>query len=630
MNKPILLGRIFCVSMSLTAAGTLCSSALDIIPFGSTWSYMHPTDGVNPNIADTDFDSTWFADITGFAAYNGSDFGSVPALVGPPFDSGTSAAPFGYGTVTALTFATPLTEPANDTKFTAYFRHEFEVTDPVERMAIDIFADDGAVIYLDGVLLREVNYTGADVYDGLSIAGGDENNAVIIRTNLGGLTVGDHVLAVSMHQTSATSSDLGFDLRLSDEGTEFEQIAVTDFDGAVTSVSLTVSFNDWTIRAPGSLRLNNGDGGTLTSAEVDLTGKTGVAFSLDFTARETSAGSNLEPTDTFTASLILTDNANQITIVNLLPPSIDPNDDGILTGDEVRPGADVTAQVRIDRTLIAMIPDGTIKAQLVISAINDSNTEFFEISNGRFFNPINIGIVNFGSPENAIFAVGPNNWVESQPYEFTLNNADGGVLASQQIDTADIGTVTVSLDFHAEETSTGSNFEIGDTFQSWVIATDATGATSRIEMIMDDGDNILDGTEIAPGAPVADSVMFDLALSVSVPASAELIQLFIDADNNSPTETFRFSNVQITGSPEVAADFAIISITPAASGFDITFESESGVTYELEFSPDLTTGSFNMVGSQVAAALQTTFNHDPGATTPGFYRVRKLITAQAQ
>ena len=79
---------------------TSIATAVDLVPFESDWDYMQPTDGINPNIADTDFDTTWFLDAAEFAAnYDGPAFGSSPAIPGPPINSGVGTAPIGYGTV---------------------------------------------------------------------------------------------------------------------------------------------------------------------------------------------------------------------------------------------------------------------------------------------------------------------------------------------------------------------------------------------------------------------------------------------------------------------------------------------------------------------------------------------------
>ena len=43
------------------AVATSLASALDLIPFGSDWDYMHPTDALDPAVADDDFNTTGFS-----------------------------------------------------------------------------------------------------------------------------------------------------------------------------------------------------------------------------------------------------------------------------------------------------------------------------------------------------------------------------------------------------------------------------------------------------------------------------------------------------------------------------------------------------------------------------------------
>ena len=174
MKTPTSLVRGLSLGLALTCFFTTVATALDLIQFESNWDYMHPTDGVDPAIADEDFDTTWFLDEADFDAnYNGPAFGTAPAISGPPIDSGNGPAPIGYDVVNYIRdnypdnadnagLATVLTRPADEERRTAYFRHEFVVADDVESLALEIIADDGAVIYLDGEEFLRVNVTAAD------------------------------------------------------------------------------------------------------------------------------------------------------------------------------------------------------------------------------------------------------------------------------------------------------------------------------------------------------------------------------------------------------------------------------------------------------------------------------------
>jgi hypothetical protein len=120
------------------------------------------------------------------------------------------------GEATTLLFgANPSNKP-----ITCYFRHAFTVEDPALFGAIQINAqlDDGAVIYLNGTELDRRNLTNGLITSSTlalaALSGADETNWV--RTNIVGrlLVAGTNIVAVEVHQSTANSSDLGFDLEL--------------------------------------------------------------------------------------------------------------------------------------------------------------------------------------------------------------------------------------------------------------------------------------------------------------------------------------------------------------------------------------------------------------------------------
>ena len=147
----------------LTAFGLLSAtnsfSQVTSFPFGSDWEWFHPLDGIgdDPAIADPDFNDTWHNPVA--LGYDGPQFN--PAAPGS----------FGYG---AITFFNPLTtfigQPISGNRFTAYFRREFNLAEEIESAVVEFLADDGAVIYLDGVEVARANFTGLDIFTALSTA----------------------------------------------------------------------------------------------------------------------------------------------------------------------------------------------------------------------------------------------------------------------------------------------------------------------------------------------------------------------------------------------------------------------------------------------------------------------------
>lgn len=110
--------------------------------------------------------------------------------------------------------------PAGDRIPTTYFRREFTVGDPAwfARAHIELACDDGAVVYLNGTELTRRNMPdGVIEYRTLAsseLTGqeGRKFTPITFPANL--LVAGTNVLAVEVHQGSATSIDLAFDLEL--------------------------------------------------------------------------------------------------------------------------------------------------------------------------------------------------------------------------------------------------------------------------------------------------------------------------------------------------------------------------------------------------------------------------------
>ena len=61
---------LLAVALSCLLAATARAQSV-LIPANATWSFLHPTTGVDPAIADTDFGTTWY---TFGASYNGPAF----------------------------------------------------------------------------------------------------------------------------------------------------------------------------------------------------------------------------------------------------------------------------------------------------------------------------------------------------------------------------------------------------------------------------------------------------------------------------------------------------------------------------------------------------------------------------
>lgn len=161
----------------------------DLPDFGSTWKYLD--DGSNQGTAwkEIDFDDSTWAEGAGELGYGDGD------------------------EQTLVSFGAD-----DQNKFpTTYFRHAFQVDNPgaAEAVQITLRRDDGAAVYLNGTeVYRDANLPFGATYLTNTTATGPENGEVQFLINPGLLFDGENVLAVEVHQGSATSSDISFDLEM--------------------------------------------------------------------------------------------------------------------------------------------------------------------------------------------------------------------------------------------------------------------------------------------------------------------------------------------------------------------------------------------------------------------------------
>src|SRR5258706_2937328 len=166
-----------------SAASSRAQSTL--IPLGAVWKYLD--DG-------SDQGTAWSA-----ADFNDTAWASGPAELG--FGDGGEATTNRSGFITY------------------YYRQTFSVPDAssVTNLRARLKRDDGAVVYLNGVeVFRDNMPTGAVTAATLApiAATDDGQNFWPHSFSAAALVSGNNVLAVEVHQTALTSSDISFDLEL--------------------------------------------------------------------------------------------------------------------------------------------------------------------------------------------------------------------------------------------------------------------------------------------------------------------------------------------------------------------------------------------------------------------------------
>ncbi len=139
------------------------------------------------------------------------------AWIEPGFDDSKwkkGRAPLGYGEddiATSLDFG-----EAESKLPVAFFRLKFQVKEASEAYAATIRADDGAVIYLNGKEIHRLRVPEGEIdyseYQGQLAT--NERDFFLFSIDPASIVKGDNVLAVSVHQSSARSSDLALDFEI--------------------------------------------------------------------------------------------------------------------------------------------------------------------------------------------------------------------------------------------------------------------------------------------------------------------------------------------------------------------------------------------------------------------------------
>ena len=163
-----------------------------IVAEGEVWKYLD--NGSNQ-------DTAWR-----FSSYNDSSWASGAAQLG--YGDGDETTTLSYGSSSSNKY------------ITTYFRKSFNVpnTSSASVLQLDILRDDGAVVYLNGVEIVRSNMPSGNIsYATLAASTvGGANEDIFFPFNISSalLNQGNNILAVEIHQRSASSSDISFDLRL--------------------------------------------------------------------------------------------------------------------------------------------------------------------------------------------------------------------------------------------------------------------------------------------------------------------------------------------------------------------------------------------------------------------------------
>jgi hypothetical protein len=213
---------------------------------------------------------------------NGSNQGT--AWQSPGFDDSSwssGMAQFGFGNSNAQTVVS-FGPDANNKFITTYFRKTFVATNVnrIANMTLKLVVDDGALIYLNGSPLQNLDLNFGSAYNTLATSMTfdlrDTWQSFSVDPKL--LVEGTNTIAAEVHLASATATNLAFDLQLVATEAPFitsiapppkqTQIFIAGSSNSPTTIQATTDFLSWTNL--GSLLLTNGSGAFSDSAATNF------------------------------------------------------------------------------------------------------------------------------------------------------------------------------------------------------------------------------------------------------------------------------------------------------------------------------------------------------------------------
>lgn len=467
-------------SLLLAALTTTASAQAVLVDWTQSWNFMHPTTGAlpagsgatEPNSGDT----KWYADQTTFdASYAGPSF----TISGSGYEAGLGMGPIGYGSMDYVGNPQPapgeffglntsLTTPSSGQRFTGYFRTTFTVPDDGNFYVNPVFRflmDDGGFVYLDGELVLRVNVSSgaADNYTvlasnttsteshvreasmslapgsstGGNVATGLAGNSTVVK-RITALAPGVHTLAISVHNQSATSSDLDLAFQV--------QATATDCAIAATATNVIRDVNNTPADSADDLisfTLNVTPTGTVSPSGWVISGPFGSAA--------------VGKSGTYNTSVTITD----IPVTEFAGGSV-----AFTVADSVALSCTSTFTVSPPRIMASDDRDG-----------------------------LNLPVFTLGD-------LPATGWVFTDEFRsMTLNNGGGGarkVISSEVIDLSTTGAVQFSGMLDVEDLSTGN--EEADSFVAYLIIDGNTAAPINLILPHDTlvADGVLTDDELAP------------------------------------------------------------------------------------------------------------------------------------
>ncbi len=163
-----------------------------IIKSGDNWKYWDQGQGIDPDWYLPDYQ------------INDSMWKEGPSQLG--YGDGDEKTVLSYG------------NDANNKYVTTYFRKtfNFDTSKNWTNLTLRILYDDGAVVYINGTKWNAINFSDTSNIDYSTFANGapDETSFFEFPLDISYLKSGENTIAVEIHQSNSTSSDISFDLEI--------------------------------------------------------------------------------------------------------------------------------------------------------------------------------------------------------------------------------------------------------------------------------------------------------------------------------------------------------------------------------------------------------------------------------
>ena len=194
IQKIIAALLLLLVVQPATANDTLIRFAGSTPLPGSVWKYLD--DGSNQGTA-------W----------------QLPIYNDATWASGASELGYGDGDENTTVNAGCTPVASCGTKFiTTYFRKQITIANPLAYTSFNMSVkrDDGIIVYINGTEVYANNITSGALYTDLASSGASDDGEAVLTVNLpvSSFSTGVNTIAVEIHQSSASSSDISFDMEL--------------------------------------------------------------------------------------------------------------------------------------------------------------------------------------------------------------------------------------------------------------------------------------------------------------------------------------------------------------------------------------------------------------------------------